>query len=271
MADGERRMLFDIRGRRKNVVKVVYGILAVMMGASLFLVVGPVNIGSLLSTSDEVNRSADIFDEQTERIEQRLRKDPENPDILISLTRTRLNAARAKSEADPTSGETRVTGTVASRVRKGDRRLGPLPEGRRRTEPLGRLPRLGLPLRPRPELENLRGSDRIHRRSRRRAADRRHGAPQRRHLDDPRRLRVPGRGQGRRRQGGSGSQGADPVEVGKEAGRKTADRLRETVEGNPESQEGSRKGRKGQRQGSAGKPARRPRRLEPDDDHPLAS
>ena len=46
MADGERRMLFDIRGRRKNVVKVVYGILAVMMGASLFLVVGPVNLGS---------------------------------------------------------------------------------------------------------------------------------------------------------------------------------------------------------------------------------
>jgi len=42
MADGERRMLFDIRGRRKNVVKVVYAILAVMMGASLFLVVGPV-------------------------------------------------------------------------------------------------------------------------------------------------------------------------------------------------------------------------------------
>jgi tetratricopeptide (TPR) repeat protein len=108
MADGERRMLFDIRGRRKNVVKVVYGILAVMMGASLFLVVGPVNIGSLLSTSDEVNRSADIFDEQNERIEQRLRKDPENPDILISLTRTRINAARAKSELDPTTGETRV-------------------------------------------------------------------------------------------------------------------------------------------------------------------
>jgi hypothetical protein len=109
MADGERRMLFDIRGRRKNVVKVVYGILAVMMGASLFLVVGPVNIGSLLSNSDEVNRSADIFDEQVERTEQRLRKDPENPDILVSLTRTRINAGRAKSELDPATGETNVT------------------------------------------------------------------------------------------------------------------------------------------------------------------
>ena len=82
MADGERRMLFDIRGRRKHVVKVVYAILALLMGASLFLVVGPVNIGSLLGTSNEVNRSAEIFDEQAERTEQRLRKDPNNEDIL---------------------------------------------------------------------------------------------------------------------------------------------------------------------------------------------
>ncbi len=45
LADGERRMLFDIRGRRKHVVRVVYAILALLMGASLFLVVGPFNIG----------------------------------------------------------------------------------------------------------------------------------------------------------------------------------------------------------------------------------
>src|SRR5829696_3358574 len=109
MADGERRMLFDIRGRRKNVVKVVYGILAVMMGASLFLVVGPVNIGELLNTADEVDRSAEIFDEQVERTEQRLRKDPTNEAILISLTRAHLNAGRAHSELDPTTGETAVT------------------------------------------------------------------------------------------------------------------------------------------------------------------
>jgi tetratricopeptide (TPR) repeat protein len=109
MADGERRMLFDIRGRRKNVVKVVYGILAVMMGASLFLVVGPVNIGELLNTADEVDRSAEVFDEQIERTEQRLRQDPNNEDILVSLTRARINAGRAKSELDPTTQETTVT------------------------------------------------------------------------------------------------------------------------------------------------------------------
>ena len=118
MADGERRMLFDIRGRRKNVVQVVYAILAVMMGASLFLVVGPVNIGALLNTADEVDRSAEIFDEQIERTEQRLRKDPNNEDILISLTRARINAGRANSEIDPTTGEATVTAKARAEYEK---------------------------------------------------------------------------------------------------------------------------------------------------------
>jgi hypothetical protein len=109
MADGERRMLFDLRGRRKHVVKFVYAILAVMMGASLFLVVGPVNIGELLNTADEVDRSAEVFDEQVERTEQRLRQDPKNEAILISLTRAQLNSGRAHSELDPVTGDTTVT------------------------------------------------------------------------------------------------------------------------------------------------------------------
>ena len=109
MADGERRMLFDIRGKRKHVVRVVYAILALLMGASLFLVVGPVNIGSLLGNSTSTNSGAEIFDEQAERIEHRLRTNPEDPDILISLTRTRVNAGRAASELDPTTGQATVT------------------------------------------------------------------------------------------------------------------------------------------------------------------
>jgi hypothetical protein len=118
MADGERRMLFDIRGRRKHVVKVVYAILALMMGASLFLVVGPVNIGSLLSNTNETNPSAEIFDEQIERTEQRLRQDPSNEDILISLTRARINAGRAESEVDPTTGEQTVSGKARAEYEK---------------------------------------------------------------------------------------------------------------------------------------------------------
>jgi hypothetical protein len=118
MADDERRMLFDIRGRRKNVVKVVYGILAVMMGASLFLVVGPVNIGELLNTADEVDRSTEIFEEQIERTEERLRQDPTNEGVLLSLTRAHINAGRAASEVDPTTGEQTVTAKARTEYEK---------------------------------------------------------------------------------------------------------------------------------------------------------
>jgi hypothetical protein len=76
MADGERRMLFDIRGRRKHVIRVVYAILALLMGTSLFLVVGPVNIGQLLGNSTTTSNSTGIFDEEAERIEERLRGRP---------------------------------------------------------------------------------------------------------------------------------------------------------------------------------------------------
>jgi tetratricopeptide (TPR) repeat protein len=109
MADGERRMLFDIRGRRKHVIRVVYAILALLMGTSLFLVVGPVNLGELVGNNSTTNNSADIFDEEAERIEQRLRANPNDPNILISLTRARINAGRAASEVEPTSGEAVVT------------------------------------------------------------------------------------------------------------------------------------------------------------------
>jgi hypothetical protein len=105
--DGERRMLFDIRGRRKRVIQVVYAILALLMGASLFLVVGPVNLGELVGgDGGESRESVEIFDEQAERIEQRLRANPEDAAILISLVRARVNAGRGASEQDPTTGET---------------------------------------------------------------------------------------------------------------------------------------------------------------------
>jgi hypothetical protein len=109
MADGERRMLFDIRGRRKNVIRVVYAILALLMGASLLLVVGPFNLGELVGGGTSTSSGTEIFDEQAERIEARLRANPDDPDILVSLTRTRINAGRAASEVDPTTGETTVS------------------------------------------------------------------------------------------------------------------------------------------------------------------
>ncbi len=100
MADQpEHRMTFDLRGRRKNVVKVVYAILAILMGASLFLTVGPLSIGDLFGGS--TTSSADsVLTQQAEAIEKKLKKDPTNEALLLADTRIRVSAGNTAVEVD---------------------------------------------------------------------------------------------------------------------------------------------------------------------------
>ena len=104
-SSGERRMVFDTRGKRKHVIRVVYAILALLMGGSLFLVVGPVNIASIIGNSSSTNSATKVFDEQAERIEGRLAKSPDDEQLLLALTRARINAGNSQIE---TTSETEV-------------------------------------------------------------------------------------------------------------------------------------------------------------------
>jgi DNA repair exonuclease SbcCD ATPase subunit len=110
MASGgdEHRMVFDIRGKRRNVVKVVYAILAVLMGLSLFLVTGIGNIGSLFGSGSESANGAKVYEEQAERIERKLTKSPEDTQLLTSLIRSRLNAGNQQVE-QTSEGATAIT------------------------------------------------------------------------------------------------------------------------------------------------------------------
>jgi hypothetical protein len=105
---GERRMLFDIRGRRKHVVRVVYAILALLMGASLFLVVGPFSIGNLIGNGSTTS-AAKVLQEQAERTEQKLRREPESEALLLALTRQRVSAANSLTEVNSETGLTGLT------------------------------------------------------------------------------------------------------------------------------------------------------------------
>jgi hypothetical protein len=96
-------MLFDIRGRRKHVVRVVYAILALLMGASLFLVVGPFNIANIAGNGSSTSASQ-VLDEQAERIERKLRAQPDDEALLGVLTRTRITAGNALTEVSPETG-----------------------------------------------------------------------------------------------------------------------------------------------------------------------
>jgi hypothetical protein len=108
MAEGERRMLFDTRGRRRHVIRVVYATLALLMGASLFLVVGPFSIADIFNTGSTTSPAA-VLDEQAERIEGKLRTEPDNPDLLLALTRTRIAGGNAQSEINPETGQPFLT------------------------------------------------------------------------------------------------------------------------------------------------------------------
>jgi hypothetical protein len=110
MAKGgnEHRMVFDIRGRRKHVVRFVYAILALLMAASLFLVVGPVNIGGLFGNGSTSTDAAKPYEEQAERIERKLKKDPEDPELLLQLTRAQVNAGNLSIEQNA-AGEQALT------------------------------------------------------------------------------------------------------------------------------------------------------------------
>lgn len=112
-SNGERRMLFDTRGKRKHVIRVVYAVLALLMGASLFLVVGPFNLGELAGTSSGGSAS-EVFEEQAERIEGRLAKNPQDGQLLLALTRAHINAGNSAIEPAP-EGE---VATVSIEARK---------------------------------------------------------------------------------------------------------------------------------------------------------
>jgi hypothetical protein len=115
---GERRMLFDIRGRRKHVVRVVYAILALLMGASLFLVVGPFSIGNLIGNGSTTS-AAKVLQEQAERTEQKLRREPESEALLLALTRQRVTAANSLTEVNSETGATVLTPEGRQELQRG--------------------------------------------------------------------------------------------------------------------------------------------------------
>ena len=91
-----------------NVVKVVYAILAVLMGLSLFLVVGGFNLAELFNSGTSTGDAAKPYEEQAERIEAKLLKTPEDPNLLLSLTRAQVNAGNAQVEVEP-NGQQQIT------------------------------------------------------------------------------------------------------------------------------------------------------------------
>ena len=90
----EHKMLFDLQsGRRRVVIKVVYAVLAVLMALSLLLIAGPLPFGDIFGGEDAREVAQDQNEERIERIEVKLAKDPQDPALLLGLTKAHLTAA----------------------------------------------------------------------------------------------------------------------------------------------------------------------------------
>lgn len=89
----EHQMLFDLQsGKRRVVVKVVYAVLAVLMGLSLLLIAGPLPFGDIFGSEDATEVAREQNEERIERIEAKVAKDPANPVLLLNLTTAHLTA-----------------------------------------------------------------------------------------------------------------------------------------------------------------------------------
>ena len=111
-------MLFDTRGRRRHVIRVVYAVLALLMGASLFLVVGPFNLGELAGDGGSSSAN-EVLEDRAERIEDRLKATPQDEELWLALTRARLNAGTSLMETDPQTGAEVVTSEARTQFEAG--------------------------------------------------------------------------------------------------------------------------------------------------------
>jgi hypothetical protein len=99
-------MLFDLRGKRKRMIQVIYAGLAVLMGGGLvFFGIGGAGGGGL---ADLINQNGGAgsaqFDDQAKRLEAKLKQDPKNEQLLVALTRAWYTAGNSQIEYDPATG-----------------------------------------------------------------------------------------------------------------------------------------------------------------------
>jgi hypothetical protein len=94
-------LLFDLRGKRKRFIQVIYATLAILMGGGLvFFGIGSDVQGGLFDAFDDGSGSATSFSNEADEIEEKLKKDPNNKNLLAQLVRTRYTAGNQGIQVD---------------------------------------------------------------------------------------------------------------------------------------------------------------------------
>ena len=128
-----RRMLFDLRGRRRRAVQATYLMLAVLMGGGLVLFgIGGDVSGGLLDAfkgGGGGSNGDSALRDQAKRQEERLAKNPQNPAVLQNLVRDYYSLATAQRQ----SGTIGFPADAKDELRKSGDVLAALQQGRRRS------------------------------------------------------------------------------------------------------------------------------------------
>lgn len=100
-------MLFDLRGRRKRVIQVIYVILAVLMAGSLLIIgmpggMNPFNSGGGVVSQD----AADLALKRANNLEAKLQANPQNENARIELIRARITAGNSLVEVGESGQQT---------------------------------------------------------------------------------------------------------------------------------------------------------------------
>ncbi len=112
----ENRMLFDLRGRRKRVIQVIYVILAVIMAASLVVIGLPGGVNPF-GNSTAVNQDvAEVNLERAEDLQQQLQTQPNNETAAVDLIRARFAAGQSLYDTDPETGQTSITDEATTQL-----------------------------------------------------------------------------------------------------------------------------------------------------------
>jgi tetratricopeptide (TPR) repeat protein len=107
-------MLFDLSNpRRKNVIRVVYALLAILFAAGFvgWGIGSEAGVGGIVDaiTGNGSGSTASQFEDQIEDVEKRLETDPDNPRLLAELASLRAQSGRAQLELDENTGQPILT------------------------------------------------------------------------------------------------------------------------------------------------------------------
>jgi len=100
-------MLFDLKGKRKRLVQVVYVMLAVLFGGGLILFGVGGNVSGGLIDAFKGTGSADTtaFTDRVEQAERRAARQPQNPEAWLEVVRAEISLAQSAEGSDPETGE----------------------------------------------------------------------------------------------------------------------------------------------------------------------